>query len=78
MKKISFKNIIDSNYIKLIGRNYYDDELDAVMMSQSASGFTVKFKGTSLTLDLVATNSEIDSKRPELQIDRKDSSHRTV
>ena len=68
MQKISFKNIMDSNYIKLIGRNYYDDDLDAVMMSQSASGFTIKFKGTSLTLDLVTTNSEIDSKRPFIAI----------
>lgn len=68
MQKISLKNIMDSNYIKLIGRNYYDDELDAVMMSQSASGFTIKFKGTSLTLDLVTTNSQIDSKRPFIAI----------
>ena len=68
MKNIPLKNIIGSSYIKLIGRTYYDDKLEAIMMPQSASGFTVKFYGTLLSLDLVATNWAIESKRPFIAI----------
>ena len=61
-------NILDSKYIKLICRTYYDEELNAIVMSQSASGFTVRFKGTSLTADLVATNYDIETKKPYIAI----------
>ena len=65
---LSESNIVNSEYVKLIGRTYYDDDLDAVMMSQSASGFTIKFKGSSLTADLVATNTDIETKKPYIAI----------
>ena len=65
---LSESNIMNSQYVKLIGRTYYDDNLDAVMMPQSASGFTIKFKGSFLTADLVATNTDIAAKKPYIAI----------
>ena len=68
VRVLSESDIVNSQYVKLIGRTYYDDELDAVMMPHSASGFTIKFKGSSLTADLVATNSDIETKKPYIAI----------
>ena len=68
VRVLSESDILNSSYVKLIGRTYYDEELDAVMMPQSASGFTIKFKGSSLTADLVATNTDIETKKPYIAI----------
>ena len=68
INSLASNEMLSSKYIKLIGRTYYDEDLDAVMMSQSASGFTIRFKGTSLTADLVATNYDIETKRPYIAI----------
>ena len=68
IKDVSGEDMLYSDYIKIIGRSYYDQELGAVMMTQAGSGFTVKFRGTSLKADICATNSLIGWKKPWIAV----------
>ena len=66
--QVEAEYMIDSTVVKMIGRNYYDENKKAVMMYHSGSGFTVKFEGTSVTADLYATNASTSWKRPYISI----------
>ena len=68
IKEINGQDLISLNLIKWIGRNEYVESLNANMMYHSGSGFTIKFKGTSLTADFYATNGGVSYKRPYLAI----------
>lgn len=68
VKEVGANEMINSNLVKLIGRNYYDESKKVVMLPHAGSGFTVRFKGTSLKADLFATNYSTNWKRPYLSI----------
>ena len=57
-----------SEKIKFIGRSFFDQEYDAVMVTQAGGGFTVRFKGTSLKADIVGTNTLLGWKKPYLAV----------
>lgn len=68
VKEVGASEMINSNLVKLIGRNFYEKNKDVVMMPHAGSGFTVRFKGTSLKADLYATNSMTNWKRPYISV----------
>lgn len=68
VKEVSGESMLYSEYVKVVGRSYYDEEKESVMMPHSGSGFTVRFKGTSLKVDLTATNSLLGWKNPYIAV----------
>ncbi len=52
-------NYKDMSFVNVYGRNYYDSEQRAVIMSYGGAGFEVKFCGTELSANFIARlNSE--------------------
>ena len=44
------EDLTDARYINLYGRNYYSDTMDGMTFINSAAGFEVRFRGTSLSM----------------------------
>lgn len=62
------ETMLDSTMIKFIGRTLYDQVDQVNMMYHSGSGFEVKIVGTSLTADLIGTNTTQQAKKPFLAV----------
>ncbi|MDD3122232.1 MAG: SGNH/GDSL hydrolase family protein [Candidatus Izemoplasmatales bacterium] len=58
---ITLKN---QEYVRFLGRTYYDESISATTIYSTASGFEVGFYGTSLEATFLATNTSSISKQP--------------
>jgi len=56
--------LTDSQYVRWIGRTYYDAERKQMFFYHTGTGFTVTFVGTELSIELLATNSGSNYLRP--------------
>ncbi len=68
VSEISESNLIDGVYIKWMGRTHYNATTKVNMIYHSASGFEVKFKGTSLTASLIATHTNSSGHEPYVYV----------
>lgn len=68
VNELKGETMLDSTLIKFIGRTLYDQENNINMMHHSGSGFEVKIVGTSLTADLIGTNTTQQAKKPYLAV----------
>ena len=66
--EVKGEDMVNSEYVKVVGRSYYDEEKSSLILPHSGSGFTVRFTGTTLKADLTATNSLTASKRPYIAV----------
>lgn len=51
--ELTGRQLYDGEYVKWQGRNYFDEENQAVWFNLSAAGFEVEFEGTELTAELM-------------------------
>ncbi len=63
MTKLSARDLKD-DYVLWHGRTHYNTETEHMYFYHTASGFTVTFEGTALTIDIHATNTENLALRP--------------
>jgi len=75
MRKISEKQLLNSNRVKWIGRYYYDEKHNAVWFNFSASGFRIRFFGKNLQARFLATKSQDDINRPYLAVFHDEASN---
>ena len=50
-------DLSDDRYVNLYGRTYYNDNMGGMTIVNSASGFEVRFRGTSLSMKIQANTS---------------------
>lgn len=60
------ENLENYQYIRWMGRTYYDESVEAKYFFFTASGFEVSFYGTELKATFLATNYNVASKQPYL------------
>jgi hypothetical protein len=68
VSEISDITLTNGVYLKWMGRTYYNQETGINMIYHSASGFEVKFLGTSVTATLTATKYDDPAHRPYVVI----------
>ncbi len=68
VNELKGETMLDSTQIKFIGRTLYDQVDEVNMMHHSGSGFEVKIIGTSLSADLIGTNTTQQAKKPFLAV----------
>lgn len=74
-------DLTDERYINLYGRNFYSESLEGMRFINSASGFEVRFRGTSLSMNsrVIATGGNFDKTMFSVFVDgEKDSTARIV
>ena len=66
--EIEVLQINNENHLNLFGRTWYDEERQLMFFNYTASGFEVRFKGSTLTMVFYATNHEDDTKFPIITV----------
>lgn len=62
--EISALDIANPEHVGRLGRTYYDEDEELLYFNYTASGFEVRFRGSQLEIDLVATEYASDVNRP--------------
>ena len=81
MREIHAKDLLNSPYLKRIGRYWYDDANRALWFNFSAAGFRIKFRGSKLVARFLATKSDDEKNRPYLSVfmnDKNNSQKATI
>lgn len=75
MREVYARDLLDSPFIKKIGRYWYDDVNRALWFNFSAAGFRIKFRGSKLVARFLATKSDDEKNRPYLSVFMKDENN---